>query len=176
MPQDKDQALSMLDTALKMEEKGRKYYQEAAEKTENPVGKEVWQLLAGYEVSHMSRIREIYSAIMGDQGWRPDAAEFHPSDDLSAMFRQVVERQAEHIRADTGDVEALETGIDFESASVKFYEEHLEKAEDPREKKFLEAMVAEERAHLDLLADMKLYYEDPESWFLEKDRVSLDGA
>ena len=47
---------------------------------------------------------------------------------------------------------------------------------DPLERKFSELMAEEERTHLSLLSDMKMYYEDPESWFMEKERSGLDGA
>ena len=176
MPETNERALSMLDMAMKMEEKGRKYYEEAAAKTKNPVGRDIWKLLAGYEVEHMSRIREIYSSLQNDKHWKKEQADFEPAADLSGMLRDLAARQAQHIRADTGDMEALQVGMDFESASVKFYEEHLSGAADDMEKKFLKAMVSEERVHLRLLADMKLYYMDPESWFQEKGRITLDGA
>ena len=176
MPESRGKSLQMLATALEMEEKGRKYYEEAVKTCRNEMGRDVFKLLADYEVQHARRIREIYDSLKGGQTWTGEVAEFEPVRDLGQVFRRLAKEQKEHIKADTGDVEALEVGIQFESASVKFYQDHLNTGDDPTEKRFLEHMVEEERAHLNLLSDMRQYYTDPESWFMEKERVGLDGA
>jgi len=171
-----DKAMQMLATALEMEEKGQEYYLKASQTTNNEMGREIWKLLADYEVQHMERIKEIYDSLKAGQGWREDLALFSVPTDLGQVFRRLAKNQKEHIRADTGDIEALGVGIDFESAAIKFYEDHSALAEDPLEKKFVDLMAEEERTHLNLLSDMKMYYTDPESWFMEKERAGLDGA
>jgi len=168
-------AIKMLATALEMEEKGKKYYDEAVETCRNQLGRDVFRLLADYEIQHMKRIREIHDSIRGGGSWSA-AADFEPVHGLAEVFRKLAREQKEHIRADTGDLEAIDIGVKFESASVKFYQEYLGHATNPLEKRFLEHMVEEERGHLNLLTDMRQYYTDPESWFLEKDRAGLDGA
>lgn len=171
-----DSALTMLTTALEMEEKGKKYYLEAAQTTKNEVGREIWKLLADYEDKHTAKIKEIYDALSGGKGWQEEIASMPVVTDLGQVFKKLAREQKEHIKADTGDMEALGVGIQFEQASVKFYEDHLAQSENPVEKKFVEAMVAEERGHLNLLTDMKFYYTDPEAWFMEKEKAGLDGA
>jgi hypothetical protein len=37
-------------------------------------------------------------------------------------------------------------------------------------------MIAEERRHFAALEDLKLYFTNPESWFIEKEHHVLDGA
>ena len=176
MNQAEERSLNMLATALEIEEKGKKYYEKAAATCRNQVGREVFEMLAGYEVQHMDRIREIHDSLKSGEAWSEKLAFFTVVSDLGGVFRDMTAKQKEHIRADTDDVEALGVGIEFESASVKFYEDQLELATEPVEKKFIELMAAEERVHLQLLADMRLYYTDPESWLLEKERAGLDGA
>jgi rubrerythrin len=175
MSEAQDRAKTMLTTALEMEEKGKQYYIKAAGTTKNELGREIWKLLADYEDKHTAKIKEIYDLLQGGQGWREEVAAMPVVSDLSQVFQKLAQQQKEHIKADTGDMEALGVGIEFEQASVKFYEDHLTRTEDPVEKKFTEAMVAEERGHLNLLTDMKFYYEDPEAWFMEKEKVGLDG-
>ncbi len=176
MSEDRGRCLLMLSTALEMERKGRKYYDEAASTCRLEVGREVFELLRDYEVKHTERIQEIYGSLAGGGGWSEELASFAPSQDLGAVFRKLAAARSEHIRAETGDIEALDVGIDFESASVKFYEEQLLKATDPLEKKFIGHMVAEERDHLRTLTDMRYFYTDPEGWFMEKEHAGLDGA
>ena len=176
MAQATDRSMIMLNTALELEEKGKKYYDQAAKTTKNKFGREIWKILADYELEHIQKIREIYDSLKGGGAWSEELASMTVSKDIGSVLRKLTEKQKEHIKADTGDVEALDVGVDFESASIKFYEDHLAQAEDHLEKKFIKAMVAEERGHLNLLADLRYYYTDPESWFMEESRAGLDGV
>lgn len=169
-----DRALTMLHTALEMEEKGRKFYDDAARNAENPLGKEIFEMLRDYEVQHTERIKDIYDNLKAGEGWREDRADFAVASDLGQVFRKLAREQKEHITPATGDMEALGVGIEFESTAVNFYEQQVPLAQNPLEKKFLEHMVAEEREHLNLLTDMRHYYQDPETWFQEKERIHLD--
>ncbi|MFH1138749.1 MAG: ferritin family protein [Pseudomonadota bacterium] len=171
-----ESSLNLLDSALKMEEKGKKYYDQARITCQNELGREIFGLLSGFEVQHMDRIRAIFNSLQQGRGWTGQAASFTPSADMTAVFRKMAREKKEHVQAGTGDVEALGVGLQFESASIKFYQDWAAQASDPTEKKFLELMVAEERDHLNLLSEMHLYHTDPESWYMQMDRVSLDGA
>lgn len=66
--------------------------------------------------------------------------------------------------------------MQLEDAGIQFFEKQLQKAGEPEEKEFLSRLIAEEREHYILLADLKFYYVDPEHWFMEKSKARLDGA
>ncbi len=70
----------------------------------------------------------------------------------------------------------MDIGLDFESASVKFYQEHRARTTDPLEAAFLDQMILEEKEHWKALKDTRYYLTDPEGWFMEKERAGLDGA
>lgn len=170
-----DAARAMLGAALEMEKKGGEYYVKAARECENELGRKIFEMLADYETEHIRRIEEIWSALGRGASQAPwESGEDGP--DLAGVFRRLAADHAATIQAAPGDVEALNVGLDFESASVRFYGEHLKRASDARERAFLERMVMEERGHLRLLADMRYFYADPEGWFMEKERPTLDGA
>ena len=169
-------AISLLNSALQMEEKGKKYYDQAKVTCQNELGREIFGMLSDFELQHMDRIREIHDSLKKGEGWTEKALASTPPTAMTEVFRKMAKEKKDHIKAGTGDVEALGVGIEFESASVKFYQDWAQTASDAVEKKFLEMMVIEERDHLSLLSDMKLYYTDPESWYLQKDRASMDGA
>lgn len=171
-----DSSLPILASALEMEKKGKAYYEKAAQTCRNELGREVFQLLKNYEDKHIKRINEIYKSLKSGGIWTEDLALFEVPQNFKAVFRSLAQKQPERVKADTGDVEALEIGIEVESASVKFYEDHQSRAADKLEKKFAELMAAEEREHLRILSDMRFYYTDPEGWFMEKERAGLDGA
>ena len=177
MSEDIKRALKMLSTALGMEEKGKAFYQRAVSTCKNDMGKEIFQTLMEDEDVHVDRIRSIYETLSGTQGWSGKWKELTiRHGDLGALFRDMAKKHGSKIVADTSDLEALDTGIDFEMRSVEFYEEQLSKATDPLEKEFIKKMVIEEKGHRAALTDMKYYLSDPAGWFREKERGGLDGG
>jgi rubrerythrin len=176
MKEDIDRSLKMLSTALEMEEKGRAFYQRVISTCKNNVGKEMFKILMEDENVHMDRIRSIYESLSGDQVWCEWKDFEVKHDDLAVIFRKMAKEHGSKINVETGDLEALDIGIDFENRSVEFYEKHLEKASDPLEKAFIREMISEEKGHYMALEDMKLYLSDPSSWFREKERGGLDGG
>ena len=172
-----ERGLKMLSTALDMEEKGRSFYEKAISSCKNELGKEIFNLLMKDEIIHVSRIKSIYAALSEKKVWSDSWKSFGEGHaDLKPFFSDLARKHGVNIKANTSDIEALSVGIDFESKSVKFYEDELQKASDPMEKIFIQKMVAEEKSHFAVLNDTKFYLTDPAAWFAEKERVGLDGA
>jgi rubrerythrin len=170
-------ALKMLAAALEMEEKGEQYYRKAAKGSKNELGKKVFSMLALDEVVHLERIRKIYAALETDQAWSASWTKLPIRHlNLGGVFQTLAKKYGPEITTKSSDLKALEIGLTFEAKSVKFYLARLQKAADKIEKDFLTHMVEEERGHHQALSDMKLYLEDPSSWFREKEKGGLDGA
>jgi len=177
MKEDLKRAMKMLSAALEMEEKGRTFYERAVSICKNDMGKEIFQMLMEDEDDHMVRIRSIHETLSGKQSWPEHWKELKAThDDLGLVFEKMVKKRGVEIDVDTGALDALDTGIDFEAISVEFYEKQLTKATDPLEQEFIGKMVAEERGHHAALTDMKFYLSDPAGWFREKERGGLDGG
>jgi rubrerythrin len=177
MNNDLKRAMKMLSTALEMEERGKVFYQRAVSTCKNAMGKEIFQTLMEDEDVHMIRIRSIYETLSGKQVWSEEWKKLKTKhDDLGDLFRNMAKKHGSKIVADTSDLEALGTGIDFEARSVEFYEKQLTKTTDPLEQEFIREMVAEERGHHTALTDMKFYLSDPAGWFREKEHGGLDGG
>jgi rubrerythrin len=172
-----DRSLQMLATALEKEKKGREFYKDAAERCANELGKEMFRTLMAEEGIHIMRIREIYQALEGSKAWS-DQWKAHKirSGDLEKLIIQRVRILGPRVKAETGDMEAVKIGIEMEQGAISFYDEQLLKATDPLEREFIQCMVAEERGHFAALEDVKLYFENPQSWFVEKEHHVLDGA
>ncbi len=170
-------AMKMLSTALEMEEKGKAFYQRAVSACKNDMGKEIFQTLMEDEDVHMVRIRSIYETLSGKQVWSENWKELNVAHhDLGLIFEKMAKKRGPEIDVDTSDLEALDTGIDFEARSVEFYEKQLTKAINPPEQEFIRKMVTEERGHHAALTDMKFYLSDPAGWFREKEHGGLDGG
>ena len=83
-----NRSLKMLKTALDMEEKGMKFYEEAIAKCKNDLGREIFTTLRADEVVHVERIKAIYTSIEGKDRWTDEWTKFAPSHGaLKPLFR-----------------------------------------------------------------------------------------
>ncbi len=172
-----ERSLQMLSTALEMEKKGKSFYDVAVSTCHNAVGREIFRMLMKDEVMHMDRILKIYEALKAGEAWSEDWKSIRPDHkDLGVVFKGLASVHGPKITARTSDLEALDVGIDFESRTISFYQEHLARATHPREREFIDQMISEEKSHHAALSDMKLYLSDPAAWFVEQEHPVLDGA
>jgi len=170
-------SLEMLTAALEMEEKGKAFYKKAARSCQNPGCREIFSSLAEEEVIHSRRIKQIHDALHSGQCWKKDWEIIKGTNkELGALFRELAAKEGQRIKAETSDLEAVDIGLEFESASVNFYQDHRAKAVDPIEAAFLDQMIREEQGHQKALQDTRYYLTDPEGWFMEKERSGLDGS
>jgi rubrerythrin len=170
-------SIDMLATALEMEEKGKAFYEKAVISCRNPQCKEIFSALVKDEVLHQDRIKQIHETLASGKCWTGDWKTVKGvSNDLRVLFQNLAAREKEKIKAEATDLEAVDIGLDFESASVKFYQEHRTRTTDPLEAAFLDQMIQEEKGHWKALNDTRYFLTDPEGWFMEKERAGLDGA
>ncbi len=173
MAQHKEITMPMLEIALEMEEEGKVFYEEAITKTDNPLGRQVFGGLLGDELVHIERINAIYSSLEAGREFSDKWTSFRTDHkDLESLLHEVAKEHERVVKADTGDMEALNLGMDFERKSIDFYEDHLRKASDPKEISFIERMVSEEKGHYELLEDMKDYLQDPAAWRKTIEKIS----
>jgi rubrerythrin len=165
----------MLSTAIDLEKKGRAFYQRAAKKCEDTNCRDLFKMLADQELSHIERIRKIYDSLSSGEGWcewREQGT--HPN--LGRVFRELTFKHGADVESRSTDLEALDTGLELEKQSIKYYQDALAKAASAEEKEFLQAMVGEEKMHHQGLADLRLYIENPAAYFNEKEKPHWDGA
>lgn len=172
-----DRALKMLAVALEKEERGRDFYIKATATCSNPLGKDIFKTLASDEGVHITRVKEIYEALTGGRPWTTDW-KLHKTenDNLRELFRKRIKEFGSKVSSETGDIQALDVGLEFEESAIAFYENELLSAVDPLEREFIESMIQEERDHFSSLADVKLFFTDPDSWYAETERRGLDGG
>ena len=172
-----ERSLQMLAAALEKEEKGREFYRDAAAKCSNDLAKEIFRVLTSEEGVHITRIKEIYTAIEGGKSWSSQwKAHKHENVDLQNLLRERASKMNATVKGETSELQAVDIGIGMEQGSIAFYTDQMAKAVDPMEKEFADQMIGEERAHLRSLEDLKLYLTDPQSWYAETERHGLDGG
>jgi len=177
MANEMEEALEMFCAAIDMKERKKALYQEAMNACPDQVGIETFRMLRDAEDEHLKRITELYEEVKEGRVWA-NVCKLHSfeSEDKQGILRRIAKEHAKVPKACVDDVVAIETGMNLENASIEFFEKRKAKTSSQVELEFLLRMIAEEREHYILLADLKYYYVDPESWFMEKSRARLDGA
>jgi len=177
MPTGSERSLRMLATALEGEERGRDFYKEAVDKCANELGKDIFRTLTIEEGIHIKRVKEIYDSLQRGEAWTGKWKEYKlQNENLEQLFKERIRKLGPGAQAGATDLEALEVGLGFEQSAIKFYEQELASATDPLEKEFIQRMILEEHAHYASLADVKLYLTNPQAYFIEHERHTLDGA
>jgi len=177
MASERDEAFEMFCTVIEMKEKKKALYQDAMSTCPDQVGIETFRMLRDSEEQHLKQVHETYEEIKKGKVWA-DACKYHPveDEDKQAFLRKIAAEHGKMPMACLDDVVAIETGLQLENSSIAFFQKQMELSKDPLEREFIDRLLAEEREHYVLLADLKFYYVDPEGWFMEKSRSRLDGA
>lgn len=175
----KDTILEIFCTTVEMKRRKKSLYEEAMKTCPDQVGVETFRMLYEAEEDHIKRLQEAYEEAKKRGGVAGiDVCRLHPFEgkEKKALLRKVGNEYGKLPRACLDDVAAIEMGMKLENESIRYFDSRLGKTTDPAERNFIERIIAEEREHFAILADLKFYYVDTENWFLEKGRQRLDGA
>lgn len=158
----------ILNMGIQKEQAARQFYLRAAENTRQPLGRKMFKRLADEESKH-ERLLADWAA----KGACPADATFPPPD-LSMLKRRKA-RADQAVKADTGDLEAIELGRDMERKAIQFYADAAAKAPDPPSKGLLMGLKGEEDKHLALLTDLYEYMRNPNLWSVRDERAHFDA-
>ncbi len=178
----RERSLQVLSTALKMEEKGRRYYQQAAAESRNELARRIFQTLADEEEAHVEHLRRLWVELDGGARWTDRSLRDEvdegllqaTTEDIRSFFSLVAHQHAATFQPEGDDLTALELSIQFEDQAVSFYQNQLDLAEDPMERRFLKAMIEEEREHHGALVELRGFLSDTGAWLGEE--ASVDRA
>lgn len=163
-----DELCSILATGMEKERAAHDFYVEAADKTEDDLGKKMFQRLADEETKHEELLKS-----WSEQGTCPADA---PSEGMDPDFVKKGSRKvAEAVQAGTGDLEALEFARKMERQAIAFYEESAEAADDDASRDLLLRLKAEEDKHLALVTDLYEYMKDPNLWSVREGKAHFDA-
>jgi rubrerythrin len=168
--------VGILQDAIRMEVEGKEFYQQASQKSRNKLAKELFQRLAIEEDEHRAKFEEIFQALRTGQDWPDVEPPSWAGKQLKSIFLEATKELGSDIRVAESELEAIKTGIDMENKTYDLYHSRSELSTLPREKRFYQALAAEERGHYLALVDSREYLTDPAGWFTKKEHWALDGA
>ena len=176
MENEQAKTIEALQFAVQMEVEGKGFYQQASQKSSNKLASELFQNLASEEDIHRKKFEEIYEALNKGQGWPDVEPPSEKGKKLKSIFAQATKELGSQIKIAESELEAIKTAMDMEIKTYDFYHSRSKQSALPLEKRFYQALSAEEREHHLALLDSYEYLTDPVGWFSSKERWSLDGG
>jgi rubrerythrin len=169
--------LDLMCTTVEIKEKMKAFYADAEGKCGDSVGTETFKMLGDMEQKHLDRLNATYADLVKDSS-ALDACRFYDFEALgsSEVMHKLKQKRERTSNACLDDVAAIESGMELENKGIEFFLARLKEAVEPIEREFLTQMIAEERSHYIVLADLRFYYIDTEHWFMQKGKTGLDGA
>ncbi|MFW5711964.1 MAG: ferritin-like domain-containing protein [Spirochaetia bacterium] len=156
------------ETAIKGEMEGRELYKAAAEKTDDQKAKDVFQMLADEEQSHLDTLVKLANEYQEGKDVsipelpKPTSFEDAESPIFTREFKDKVTDK--HFEMAT-----LSIGIKLELESEKFYKEMAQSADQPKLKEFFNYLADWEKGHYDYLNKqigfLNSYYTNKYSFF-----------
>lgn len=175
MSQEQEATLAALQIALKMEEDGKVFYLKASRASGNPLGSKLFQNLAAEEDIHREVFKKIYGKIKSNKGWPDTAFVTDGGKHLKTVFAEAMEKMDKNFTPAKEQLEDVKTGIDMENKTLDYYRRQMQKASGA-EKQFYEQLTMQESEHSRVLQDYYEFYNNPSSYYVIKERQSVDGG
>jgi rubrerythrin len=168
-----EEFIKMLHEAETIEQDGHHYYIDSMEKTNNRFAKELFKNLAGEEMVHFNRIRQIAEMLTAGKKVSEDDIR------LSGKSGRVFDSLISDFKSDQpagSEIEALTFAKKLEQKSIDHYKKAMKSTTDATVTKFLSQLVIEEEGHFRSISESIEYIEDPQAWFSRQERSHYDGA
>lgn len=167
---DKEIAEAM-KTAIEMEKSGHRFFSEAAIKVEHPVGKKLFNRLAAEEIDHLRTFERIFSELSSGSDWRQISSMVTPR--KRVPYFDEARKQFEPLNL-TVELDYLKQALDLERKAIRFFEDAIRDARSEGAKAVFERILAEERAHYDLIQSEIDSISNSGFWF-DVQEFKMDG-
>ena len=176
MTKEHDKTLKALKEAIQMEIDGKEFYLKASRASSNELGRKLLEKLAAEEDVHRQVFESIYKDISEKQRWPGNEFHHDSGRGLRTIFARALEEMDADIKAMPTELDAVQTAMAMENKTYDFYKSRSSKATYDAEKRFYEALAAQEGEHHRVLLDYYEFLKDPAAWFVQKEHPSLDGG
>lgn len=144
-----DATLAALQIAIQTEIDGHNFYQEFAERTEDPNARAMFERLAQDEVMHLELLRYTKAMLEQSGEWADyKGVALDPVEGAPIFSR---ERVKQNVVAYTSDLSALRVAYLIEKDAIDFYTHAAEQTDAPTGKRLFADLAEMERGHLRLL-------------------------
>jgi len=165
---DKSDFLEPYRIAIKLEQEGRRCFLEAAQKTSSDLARQTFEFLAKEEQKHIRQIESFYKALKASGGKEIPEIEESDAEVTLELFQKRLESIKDEFEATDSDLEAYQMALKLEDGAEEFYQEMLDKTDNPGIRKFYSWLIQEEAMHGRLINSCLKFVEDPTAWFKKR--------
>jgi len=146
-----NEIMDVIKESIKLEINGRKFFEHAAEVTNNELGKKMFQKLAQDEMGHINTFGQIFSSLIGSDDWKKFVTE-EETRGTSAIIEELKARIAKEAKEKgAGELEAIRIGMELERKAIAFFEQSMKHTSDSTTNQIFIKISDEEKFHYDLL-------------------------
>lgn len=168
--------MDALKVALNNEMKEHEFYLKNAERTKNAVGKAMFTQIAGEELEHHERLKQLHENWVKEKKWPETVPLKVKETTVNKVLKEAAKKAPKGAKGDADDLKAIRVAIEFEGKGAENYARLRDQVSDPREKAFFNLLADIEHEHYVSLKDTEQYMIDPAAWYREKEEGGLDGA
>ena len=142
--------IEAIKIAMDAEMKAHENYTQAARKSTNPKGKDMFSQLAAFELSHYNNLKALFDSLTNGKGWTKYAGT------QFSETPECIEGEASSVEvSETKDdvLSVLSKAIEDEKKACKYYTKLAEQTADPAGKEMFQKLAEEERLHTKILND-----------------------
>ncbi len=147
------------------------FYQRAAEKTRNPIGKRMFLSMIEDEKNQIDDFRcipEIRDIKVHDVA--------PPMKKIKTFFEKTGDALLEKIKTTTDEVDALKIAMELEKESIELCERLSKKMQSRKVKALVDRLIKEERQRYAMFSNTYLFLSDSGSWFMWHEHSITDGG
>lgn len=163
---------NVLKKGMSTEIWGKRFYTQAAERTQDETGQRIFQSLCDEEERHLELLMGQYAAVSKDKDWVSvdEAMELAESVEPTDIFPEAGEAEC-LIPEEASDVEALEMAMDFERRGYNLYAQAAKDAANPEEKAVWEFLAKAENKHYVFLEESHSYLVNEGKWYFDEQEL-----
>jgi rubrerythrin len=142
--------IEAIKIAMDAEMKAHEKYAQAAQKSTNPKGKDMFSQLTAFELSHYNNLKALFDSLADGKGWTTYSGTQFPE------TPQFMEGEASSLEAsETKDdiLSVLSKAIEDEKKACEYYTKLAEEIADPAGKEMFKKLAEEEKLHKKILND-----------------------
>jgi rubrerythrin len=161
--------MNAFEIAKKMETDAIRFYAEAAQKTNHPAGKKMFETIIKDEKRHLEIVNNLL------KGMDIHIEDVHPIKNIKTVFESMKDEMMERVKATSDDLEAFKIGMKMEKEGLEFYRNLLAEATTEKEKNLYEKLIHEEEEHYNIFANTYDFLNDTGNWFMWEDHSIVEG-
>ena len=166
-------ATAALTQAMINEKDSIDFYTHAAETTDDPRGKDMYNSLVRDEEQHLRILQAEYLSLTGGQRWidLEAARQSEPPDPSVVLFPQDRSELDELLAAAPDELSALQVAMQFEYDGWQMYANAATETDDPLARDVYEFLAQEEKRHYTLLEGAHKYLAHKGLWFFDEEEL-----